>query len=136
MLKRSMSQVVVVILVALLSQFSLGAEKQPFTQAAFDQLQAENKVVLVDIFADWCSTCAKQQKVIQSYLEKHPDRELHILEVDFDKQKDVVKQFRAPRQSTLLLYKGTEQFWYAVAETREDVMTAEFEKAFNFKPKK
>lgn len=136
MINRSVSKMVVVVFLALLSQLSLGAGKQPFTQALFEQLQQDNKVVLVDIFADWCSTCAKQEKVIQSYIKKHPDRELHILQVDFDNQKEIVKQFRAPRQSTMLLYKGDEQFWYAVAETREDVITAELEKAFNFTTKK
>lgn len=136
MLKRSVSRAVVVVLVALLSQISVAEGKQPFTQAVFEKLQADNKVVLVDVFADWCSTCAKQKKVIQSYLDKHPERELHILEVNFDEQKEVVKQFRAPRQSTLLLYKGLDQFWYSVAETREEIVTAEIEKAFDFKPKR
>ena len=130
------TQMFCALLALMLSQFSLALEKQPFSQEVFEQLQKDNKVVLVDIHADWCSTCAKQQKLLQTYSEKHPERELHVLQVDFDNQKDVVKAFRAPRQSTMLLYKGDMQFWYAVAETREEVITEEIEKAFNFKPKK
>lgn len=136
MLKVNLRQCFIAVMVLLMSQASMGAGKQPFSQELFEKLQSENKVILVDIFASWCSTCAKQQKVMRSYLEKHPERELHVLTVDFDEQKEVVKQFRAPRQSTMLLYKGDKQFWFAVAEVREDVITAEIEKAFEFKQKK
>jgi len=39
---------------------------------------------------------------------------------------------RAPRQSTLLLYKGETQFWYSVAETREDVIFEAINRADQF----
>lgn len=111
-------------------------EHEPYTADRFESLQASGAVVLLDVYADWCSTCAKQQAVLEKYKTTNPDKKLHILRVDFDKQKEVVKQFRAPRQATLLLYKGQEQFWYSVAESRFEVIEAEINKAFNFKPKK
>lgn len=49
---------------------------------------------------------------------------LHILEVNFDQDKAAVKRFRAPRQSTLLLYRGEEQLWFSVAETRQEAIFA------------
>lgn len=101
---------------------ALALEKEPFSQQRFDELRAGNELVLVDVFADWCSTCAKQQKILKSYLKAHPEVELNILEVNYDKDKDVVRQLRAPRQSTLLLYKGEKQYWYSVAETDKDVI--------------
>lgn len=110
-------------------------DKEPFTQERFDELQAAGAVVLVDVFATWCPTCAKQQKAIAAYVEANPDNKFHVLVVDFDDNKDIVRQFRAPRQSTLLLYKGNEQFWFSVAESRPEVIAAEIDKAINFKPK-
>lgn len=104
-------------------------EKESFTQERFDELTANGEVVLVDIFATWCPTCAKQREVLEAYQAANPNSELHILEVDFDDQKDVVRQFRAPRQSTLYLYKGEEQVWFSVAETSADVITGEIAKA-------
>jgi thioredoxin 1 len=44
----------------------------------------------------------------------------------------VVRQFRAPRQSTLLLYRGNKQHWFAVAETRLEVISAEIIKAIDY----
>ena len=97
-------------------------EKEDFTQERFDSLKADGELVLVDVFADWCSTCAKQQEILGDYVEAYPDVDLHILEVNYDKDKDVVRQLRAPRQSTLLLYAGEEQYWYSVAETDREVI--------------
>ena len=110
-------------------------DKTTFSQEAFEELQAAGAVVLIDVYAAWCPTCAKQRAALEQYQAANPDKEFYVLEVDFDRDKDVVRQFRAPRQSTLLLYKGREQFWFSVAETRPEVIAAEIDKAIDFKPR-
>lgn len=99
------------------------AAPEPFTAARFEALQADNALILVDVAATWCPTCKAQKAVIDAFRQQHPEIGLHVLTVDFDTQKEWVKHFKAPRQSTLLVYKGTEQRWFAVAETRKDVIT-------------
>ncbi|GAB4351853.1 MAG: hypothetical protein Kow0073_07240 [Immundisolibacter sp.] len=94
----------------------------PFTQADFEALQAKDALILVDVAADWCPTCKKQKQVIDAFRTQHPQVELHVLRVDFDTQKEWVKHFKAPRQSTLVVYKGSAQRWFAVAETRQEVI--------------
>lgn len=110
-------------------------EKEAYSQARFDALQAAGEVVLIDVYASWCPTCKKQREALEAYRSANPEKKFTILVVDFDKNKDLVRHFRAPRQSTLLIYKGKEQFWFSVAETRPDVIAAELDKAINFKPK-
>jgi len=104
--------------------WAAGLEKEPFSPERFAALQADGELVLVDIFATWCPVCAEQQKVLAAYREANPGVRLHILEVDFDRHKEWVRQFRAPRQSTLILFRGKEQRWYAVAETRREAIFA------------
>ncbi|MGE0337568.1 MAG: thioredoxin domain-containing protein [Gammaproteobacteria bacterium] len=94
------------------------AVTEPFTQARFEALQGANALILVDVHANWCPTCKKQGAALDAYEAAHPDVTLHRLVVDFDTQKDWVKHFKAPRQSTLILYRGTAQRWFSVAETR------------------
>jgi thiol-disulfide isomerase/thioredoxin len=117
-----------VVLAALALGISVAAqavESEPFTQARFEQLQAEGAKILIDIGASWCPDCAKQQVVLTEYQAENPDSGIHILAVDFDTQKEWVTHFRAPRQSTLILFNGTEQVWFSVAETRkEQIFTA------------
>ena len=96
--------------------------KEAFTLERFKELQEQDALILVDVFADWCPTCAIQQTVLSEYREKNPGVPLHTLTVDFDRQKEFVTHFRAPRQSTLILYRGTEELWYSVAETRAEVI--------------
>lgn len=99
-----------------------GPEKEPFTEQRFEALQEQGAYVLLDVVADWCPTCAAQEKVLATFQEQHPDAPLHILSIDFEDRKDLVQRFGAPRQSTLILYHGTERIWFSVAETRRDAI--------------
>jgi thioredoxin 1 len=103
---------------------ALAQQKEDFTPERFAALQQQNALILLDVFADWCPTCAQQQRVLAEYREKHGDVPLHILTIDFDSQKEYVRQFRAPRQSTFILYRGEERLWFSVAETSADVIFA------------
>ena len=107
--------------------------KENFTEARFKELQKKGALVLVDVWASWCPTCAKQQEVLAAFRKSHPDIPLHTLTVDFDAQKEWVSFFKAPRQSTLILFKGTERVWFAVAETRTAAITEQLLLAANSK---
>lgn len=120
-------------LAALVAPFALAAavaaEGERFTEARFRTLQEEGALVLVDVSADWCPTCAKQAKLIQRYRDSRPEVPLQVLRVDFDEQKEWVKHFGAPRQSTLILYRGSERVWFSVAETDPAVIAAAIDEA-------
>lgn len=104
-------------------------EKEPFTDERFTALQEEGAVILLDVFAHWCPTCAGQQEILAEYQRQNPDAPLHILTIDFDDQKQEVRRFKAPRQSTLILYRGTEQLWFSIAETRQEKIFAALNEA-------
>lgn len=106
----------------------LEKHKQPFSEVVFRQAQADNQLVLIDVYATWCPTCKRQHRVLNDYFAKYPDSDILVLEVDFDEQKDWVTYFKAPRQSTLALYRGEEQLWFSVAQTRERTIFAELQK--------
>ena len=128
---RSSSALLLSVFALLLLAFTVSApalqaqEKETFTEERFEELQAEGAVILVDIWASWCPTCAQQQEILAAFQAEHPDAEFHILEVDFDDRKDLVTRFEAPRQSTLILYRGEERLWFSVAETRRDRIFSE-----------
>jgi thioredoxin 1 len=125
-----MKKLIAALFLTLVATAASALEKEAFSAARFTQLQSDGAVVMIDVYAEWCATCKLQQQALKAYREKHPDNQFHILTIDFDTQKELVSKFRAPRQSTLLLYTGENQFWYSVAETRRDVIAAELDKAF------
>lgn len=116
-------------LMLMLPLMASALDKEAFTPERFAELQTQNALILVDIHATWCPTCARQQQVLADYRERHPELDLHILNVDFDKDKRWVKHFKAPRQSTLILYRGKEQIGFSVAEVRPEVIFAALDKA-------
>ena len=116
----------------LLSTSIFALEAEEFSQDRFKELQAEDALILVDVFATWCPTCAKQHEILEKFQHDHPEIDLHILTVDYDDDRETVRHFRAPRQSTLLLFKGDEQHWFSVAETREEVIYSEIKSAAEF----
>ena len=82
------------------------AQQISWNQAAFTAAQAAGKSVIVDVTAPWCPTCAKQKPTIQA-LENDPKfAQAIVFEVDFDSQKDVLRQLHVSAQSTLIAFKG------------------------------
>lgn len=102
---------------------------EPYNEDRFKTLQAQNKLILVEVNAPWCPVCQAQQKVLKYYQRKNPDSGLHVLTIDFDTQKDLVRQFRAPRQSALFLYAGADRVWFSVGEKRTHIITGQIEAA-------
>lgn len=95
-----------------------------FTKERFDALQAQGAPVLIDVHAVWCPTCKRQGKILSQFQNTHAQCNLTILKVDFDDQKEWVTHFKAPRQSTLVLYNEGQRVWFSVAETRASVINS------------
>lgn len=123
-----MKKLIAACFIALLS-FSAIAQKQPFTETLYKQYQDSDSVFLVDVYATWCPTCKKQSQIIDQYFADNPDSKIQVLVVDYDDQKEWVSHFRAPRQSTLLLYKGNERLWFSVAETNKNKIFTQLKQA-------
>ncbi len=93
------------------------AERRPFTKAHFEAAQAADAPILVDVAASWCSICRAQRPIVDSLAEEPENRDLVILEIDFDTQKDAVRAFNARRQSTLIAFRGKTETARSVADT-------------------
>lgn len=84
---------------------------------------ADGKTVVVDYAADWCSTCARQERIINELRASNPDYDANIvfIRVDWDDYKSapVTKSRKIPRRSTLLVLKGSDELARVVAQTGE-----------------
>ena len=105
------------------------AAEQPYDPAAFQAAQKAGKPILVHITAPWCTTCAAQRPILAK-LEAEPKfKDLQVFDVDYDSRKDVVKQFRATMQSTLITYRGATETGRSTGETKPAALSALLDKA-------
>ena len=103
----------------------------PYSQAAFDKLQKEGAPTLVLVHADWCPTCRAQAPIVSDLLGRKEYRGITALRVDFDQQKDVVRAFRVPMQSTLIVFKGGKEAGRSTGDTTPAGIEALLRKALD-----
>ncbi|HQT65825.1 MAG TPA: thioredoxin family protein [Acidocella sp.] len=106
------------------TSYAKAASFAPYTEAAFKAALANHTPMVIHIEASWCPVC-KQQQAILDGLQRDPHyATLEILDVDFDTQKPVVKQFGATMQSTLIAYHDGQPAQRAVGVTSRSAITA------------
>ena len=97
---------------------------EEYTPGLIKEKLAAGDVVLVDYAATWCSTCKRQERVINELRVQVPDFNQHIsfVRVDWDAfgRHEVATSRKIPRRSTLILLKGEEELGRIVAGTNRD----------------
>ncbi|MEM8630674.1 MAG: thioredoxin family protein [Pseudomonadota bacterium] len=108
----------------LLPNALMAAAGQPYTPGLIrSELQA-GKTLFVDFYADWCSTCKRQERIIRALRNENPvyDQQLTFIAVDWDQYRraEITQSLRIPRRSTLVALKGNQELGRLVAATREN----------------
>lgn len=99
-----------------------------YEPGAVEAALADGKTVFVDYSATWCSTCKRQERVINALRASDPiyDEKLTFIKVDWDTYKNhEVTVFREiPRRSTLIVLRGDAELGRVVAGTSESQIKA------------
>lgn len=95
-----------------------------YSAAAFSRAQASGKTIVVDVHATWCPTCRAQAPILDALPSEPQLKNAIFVKVDFDTEKAFVRQHRIPRQSTVLVFKGTRETARSIAETRPEQLRA------------
>jgi thioredoxin 1 len=69
------------------------------------QNKANEGVTLVFFHATWCSLCARQRKEIQPIVTDIALSQVHFLEVNFEKQPEIIAHYNVQGFPTILLLK-------------------------------
>lgn len=113
----SRSMAVVALLFISMTAFALEGASQ-YSADAFQKAQNSNKMIVVDIYKDGCGTCAKQKPALEAARDQYPDAE--FFRVDFANDKQAVKKFKAIKQSTIIVFRGSEERGRVLGETNQD----------------
>ena len=76
-------------------------------QSEFDQLIANNKLVLVDYTAPWCGPCKVISPVFDKLAEEYCDR-VKVVKVDIDQSPENAKQYGIRSIPAILVFRDQE----------------------------
>ncbi len=94
---------------------------------------ADGKTVFVDFYAPWCSTCARQERVVKSLLKQNPAyaQNVAFMSINWDNHRSsqLAEALNIPRRSTLVVLKGGSEHGRIVAGTSKSEIKALMDKA-------
>ena len=105
------------------------AEVQTYSRDAFQQAQAAGKPIVVFVTASWCPNCRKQQPVVDSMAKDNAFADAVLFVVNFDSDKQALKDLNVLMQSTLIAFRGNTERARSTAVTDPNAIRALFHKA-------
>ena len=118
----------ILILTICIFAFSANAmeKKTTFNQELFNKAQSEGKVIVISSWIEYCSSCAKQMKILQT-----AKKEGELSDIKFDNieyfsfdvtNRDIADAFNVLYQTTLLIFKDGKEVYRSIGETTEDLI--------------
>lgn len=78
----------------------------PFDREFFSRMQQEGRSIVVDVTAPWCPTCKRQRLIIESLAKDPAFADVIVFKVDFDSNKELLREWYVAHQSTLIAFRG------------------------------
>jgi thioredoxin 1 len=93
-----------------------------YEEAKVQEALAGGKLVVVEVFADWCPSCKKGHVALEKALDTVP--ELAAFQIDFDKDEDLLARYKVDEQGTVLLVKDGKEIARLAGEANADAVVA------------
>jgi thioredoxin 1 len=98
------------------------AAGQPYDAAKFDQLLKDGKPVVIHVHAPWCPTCKAQDPILNGIFSNADYKNIALIEVDYDTQKDFKKTYHVSAQSTIIAFKGGKEVGRSTGDTKAETV--------------
>ena len=76
----------------------------------FSEIIHQDKLILVDFFAEWCGPCQTMSPILKQIKESMGET-VSILKIDVDKNQKLATNYQVRSVPTLLLFKNGKQVW-------------------------
>ena len=94
-------------------------KKTTFNKEFFDKAQSDGKVVVVNSWTKYCSSCASQMKVLNKAKNEFDNIEYFTFEIT---NKEVAKLLNVQYQTTLLIFKDNKEIYRSIGETSREAI--------------
>ncbi len=106
----------------------------PFNQQMFSKYQAENKPIVLMIYAPWCLHCRVQKPKLETVLKDPQFKDFIAMQVDYGDKK-LLKQLNILHRSTIVVYKGKTEIsrvvWFVSEQDIKSLLLKALEKPMN-----
>ena len=97
-----------------------------FNKELFDKAQSDGKVVVVNDWAKYCSSCASQMKVLNKAKKDGVLSDIKFDNIEYFSfdvtDKEISNFFDVQYQTTLLIFKGDKEVYRSIGETTADLI--------------
>ena len=90
-----------------------------FNKELFDKAQSDGKVVVVNSWAKYCSSCASQMKVLNKAKNEFDNIEYFTFEIT---NKEISELLNVQYQTTLLIFKDNKEIYRSIGEISKDAV--------------
>ncbi|ASS49164.1 MAG: thioredoxin [Candidatus Fluviicola riflensis] len=84
--------------------------KNGMTTRDYQELINDDKIVLVDFYAEWCGPCKKMKPSLEE-ISKEMQATVKIVRIDVDQNPELAKELEIDALPTILIYKNKEISW-------------------------
>lgn len=102
---------------------SSAASTVGMTAAQFDALLNDDRLVLVDVYADWCGPCQKMKPSLDA-IATEKARIVKLVRINADDNEELCSTLKIDALPTLLLYKKKRLIWSNVGFIEKDMIEA------------
>ena len=89
----------------------------------FKDLLNTDKLVLVDVYAEWCAPCKKMAPSLEE-IKTEMASKVNLVRINADQNKNIVQELKVTALPTLLLYKNKKLIWSNVGFlTKQDIIS-------------
>ena len=118
---------ILIIIFFLFCSNSLAIEKSTtFTDKIFKKAQSEGKIIVINSWNKFCSTCKKQIKILDQAETKFND--VIFLSYEQTKNKDIADKLSIDYWTTIVIYKGEDEIYRSMGVTEKNQLYLAIEK--------
>tara|TARA_Y100000589_G_C26702305_1_gene446226 strand:+ start:39 stop:407 length:369 start_codon:yes stop_codon:yes gene_type:complete len=94
-------------------------KKTTFDKELFNKAQSEGKIVVVNSWIKYCTSCASQMRALNKLKDKFKNVEYYAFEVT---NKDIANLLNVKYQTTLLIFKDNKEVYRSIGVTNENAI--------------
>lgn len=118
-------------LLCVVATAAMAADIRPYTPDGFDRLNDAGKPVVLHVTAPWCPTCKAQKPIVDALAARPQFRDITLMDIDFDSDKQALRRFKVTTQSTFVAFKGSHEVARSTGDTHPDGIEKLFDKTVN-----